>query len=170
MPFVQGFPPVASAASRVLILGSMPGTASLAAQQYYAHPRNAFWPIVGNLLGFAPDLPYRERLRALRSSGVALWDVLQCCDRDGSLDSDIAPASRRLNDFAAFFARHRRIVAVLCNGGTAHGLFVRRVLPTLGSDAEWHVHQLPSTSPAHAARSLAQKRHAWRSALLPHLA
>jgi len=166
---VQSFPPVASVGARVLILGSMPGVASLAARQYYAHPRNAFWPIVARVLGIEAGLPYGDRLQVLGKLGIALWDVLQGCERDGSLDSDIAPASRQLNDFAGFFAQHRRIAAVLCNGTTAHGLFVRHVLPTFSAPS-WIVHRLPSTSPAHAARSLAQKTAAWRRVLKARLA
>lgn len=168
MAFVQSFPPVAAPGARVLVLGSMPGTASLAAVQYYAHPRNAFWPIVAALCGFAADAPYRTRLLALRQCGVALWDVLSRCERPGSLDSDIAPATAATNDFGGFLRRHRRIEAVLCNGGTAFRLFTARVQPALA--APWSalpVRQLPSTSPAHAGMRFDDKLRAWRAALGP---
>src|SRR5262245_36271218 len=119
VPLVRSFPPIASKNARLLVLGSMPGEASLAAGQYYANPRNAFWPIAGELFGFDPRAPYRRLVASLRACGVAVWDVLACCERDGSLDSHIAPASMLTNDFAAFFARHRRVRDVCCNGGTA---------------------------------------------------
>lgn len=171
MPIVRSFPPVARADARVLILGSMPGVASLAAGRYYAHPHNAFWPIVAAVCGFAAEAPYATRLARLRAHGIALWDVLQSCERDGSLDGDIAPDSQQANDFTAFFARHRRIAAVLCNGGTAFTLFTRRVQPALG--APWRALpcvQLPSTSPANAGTSRDAKLGRWRAALAPHLA
>ena len=122
VPTVFSFPPIASAAARVLILGSMPGKRSLQASQYYAHPQNAFWPIVGSCCGFDAGLPYAERTRLIAERGIALWDVLQSCEREGSLDSDIVGASARANDFARFLARHGGIGAVLCNGGTAFPL------------------------------------------------
>jgi len=167
---VRSFAPVARRDARLLILGSMPGTASLAVGRYYAHPRNAFWPIVGSVCGFDANAPYAKRLAALQARGIALWDVLRSCERDGSLDGDIAAASVQTNDFAGFLAAHRRIAAVLCNGGTAFALFGKRVRPTLGLPfREMPCVQLPSTSPAHAGRTLAQKLAAWRLVLARHL-
>lgn len=168
MTLVHSFPPVVATAARALIVGSMPGVASLQAQRYYAHPRNAFWPIVAAVGGFAADAPYAQRLAALQQRGVALWDVLQSCERRGSLDSDIAPASQRVNDFAALFAVQPGLRAVLCNGGTAHDLFVRHVAPIAPPGLT--VVRLPSTSPAHASSSFLQKLAAWRQALTPWLA
>src|ERR1700736_657566 len=81
------FPPVVDDATRVLVLGSMPGEMSLRTQQYYAHPRNAFWCIMSELLRFDPCSDYQVRLRTLCSAGIGLWDALQACDRVGSLDS-----------------------------------------------------------------------------------
>lgn len=164
---VHSFPPLVPTHARVLIVGSMPGTASLAAGRYYAHPRNAFWPILGSLLGFAADAPYERRLAALADTGIALWDVLASCEREGSLDGAIARHGRTTNDFAALFASQSRLGTVFCNGGKAHDLFVRRVVPTLPRRPE--VVRLPSTSPAHAGRSLADKQAAWAEALLPLL-
>ena len=170
MAFVESFPPVARPDARVLVLGSMPGAASLAAGRYYAHPRNAFWPIVGDLCGVAADAPYADRLAGLTARGLALWDVLAACERAGSLDAAIDRATARPNDFVAFFAAHPRLVAVACNGGAAHELFRRRVLPTLtAAGFAPAVHGLPSTSPAHAGRSVAQKRQVWRRILGPLL-
>lgn len=170
VPTVRSFPPIAAPAAHVLVLGSMPGVRSLQAGQYYAHPQNAFWAIVAACLGFAVDLPYAERTRALAARGIALWDVLQSCDRAGSLDADIEADSARPNDFAAFLARHRRIGTVLCNGGTAFAKFTRLVVPELGArGASLRVVRLPSTSPAHTMPR-AQKLAAWRLALAAALA
>lgn len=169
MPFVRSFAPLARADARVLILGSMPGEASLAAGRYYAHPRNAFWPLLATLCGFDANAPYAERTRALQRHRIAVWDVLQSCERDGSLDSDIDAASQRVNDFAPFLAQHPDITTILCNGGTAHRLFVRLVVPSLPTERALRIGPVPSTSPAHASRSLAQKLAAWRVALAPCL-
>lgn len=169
MVCVRSFPPVVGPSARVLVLGSMPGSASLRAQRYYAHPQNAFWPIVGAVLGFDPGLDYAARLAALTARGVALWDVLLSCERDGSLDRAITPASMRTNDFAGLFAAHPGLRAVLCNGGTACRLFRRLVLPQLGAPAPTICTRLPSTSPAHAGMPRTQKLAAWRRALEPHL-
>src|SRR5689334_12191637 len=89
MTRVESFPPIVADNSKVLILGSMPGVASIKVRQYYAHPRNAFWPIMGALFGVDPLLPYPERIARVRAAGVALWDSLQACVRPGSLDSAI---------------------------------------------------------------------------------
>ncbi|MCK5942974.1 MAG: DNA-deoxyinosine glycosylase [Planctomycetes bacterium] len=170
MTSVSSFPPVARRDARVLILGSMPGVASLEAQRYYAHPRNAFWPILGELLGFDPQLSYPRRLAALRRGGVALWDVLARCVRAGSLDSDIERDSIVVNDFASFLRRHPRVGAVFCNGGAAFQLFRRHALPTLPAPlGELPVQQLPSTSPANAGMRRERKAQLWRAALGPWL-
>ncbi len=170
MPRVRSFAPIARRDARVLIVGSMPGVASLAAGRYYAHPQNAFWPIVLPLLGVAAAASYAECLRAVRANRIAVWDVLRSCERAGSGDAAIEPASARVNDFVTFFARHRRVTAVLCNGGTAHALFQRRVLPALGARARaLRVVRLPSTSPANAGTSRYQKAAAWRRVLAPLL-
>ena len=120
------FPPIASPDARILILGSMPGQASLAAGQYYAHPRNAFWPIMGALFGAGPELPYAQRLERLASAGIALRDVIGRCERAGSLDSAIAPASIEANDFAGLFAACPGIDHVFFNGTAAATLFRRQ--------------------------------------------
>lgn len=170
MPQVRSFAPVSDRSARVLILGSMPGAASLAAGQYYAHPHNAFWPILGALVGAGRELSYARRLSRLRSTGIALWDVLQSCERRGSLDAAIATASIVPNDFGAFFAAHPRIRLVACNGSTAFTCYRQHVLPALdGSCRDLPVLRLPSTSPAHAALRLPQKLERWRKALAPWL-
>lgn len=163
LPKSEGFPCVADDAARVLVLGSMPGQASLAASQYYAHPRNVFWEIMGELFDAGRDLPYGRRLARLREAGVALWDVAHRCRRPGSLDSAIDEASVEANDFAALFAACPRLHTVFFNGATAEALYRRRVLPAAGRRArELTYHRLPSTSPAHAALDFEAKLERWR--------
>lgn len=161
---VHGFPPIARRDARVLILGSMPGEASLKAGQYYGHPRNAFWPILANLLGFDHLDPYEQRVEAVRNAGIAVWDVLASCIRPGSADADIATGSIAVNDFAKFFREHPDIAAIYCNGSMADTLFRRHVCPHVPSSIVTY-DRLPSTSPAHAARSLTDKIAAWRVVL-----
>ncbi len=158
---VQSFAPIATPKARILILGSMPGAASLAAGQYYAHPRNAFWPIMGELAGAGPDKSYETRTHLLNDRGIAVWDVLQSCIRPGSLDSDIT--EEHPNDFASFFAIHRGIVVIGLNGGKAAACF--RKYAAAHCPGEVRIAQLPSTSPAHAGMSLARKIALWRAAL-----
>lgn len=165
---VASFPFIARPDARVLILGSMPGEASLQAGEYYAHPRNAFWPIMRELLGFAATASYGERIEALRRGGIALWDVLQSCRRAGSLDSDIEPGSMVVNDFPSFLAAHREIALVCFNGATAERTYLRHVAPERVRKGITHA-RLPSTSPAHAALTLADKVSAWRRTLAPHV-
>jgi hypoxanthine-DNA glycosylase len=156
----RGFPPIASRESRVLVLGSMPGLASLAAQQYYAHPRNAFWPIMGELFGATPELPYPLRVARLLDAGVAVWDVLGACVRPGSLDSDIQSEGLVVNDFGDFLDGHPQIGQVFFNGAKAEQLFQSLALPQLPVGLQ--LKRLPSTSPANAGMRLAQKIEAWR--------
>lgn len=163
MAQVTSFPPIADRSARILILGSMPGEASLAAGQYYAHPRNAFWSIMASLCGFPVSAGYRARCRALRAAGIALWDVLQQCERTGSLDAAIDPATVVANDFPALFRRCPRIERIFFNGGTAEKHYLKHVVPALDQRrARLPALRLPSTSPAHAAMSLAAKQDAWR--------
>lgn len=164
MSRVHGFAPVASPDARVLILGSMPGAASLAARQYYAHPRNAFWPIMGTLLGFDAAAPYSQRLAALQHARIALWDVLAACVRPGSLDAAIVDASIVPNDFAGFLARHPHITHLYFNGGKAADSF-RRHLQRRLSAHPLAQHRLPSTSPANASQSFERKLAQWRAVI-----
>ncbi|MBL9077411.1 MAG: DNA-deoxyinosine glycosylase [Planctomycetes bacterium] len=171
MPFVSGFPPVARRDARVLIVGSMPGERSLAAGRYYAHPANAFWPIAAAFCGVAADAAYAVRTRALRAHRIALWDVLQRCERDGSLDAAIVRQGAVPNDFGRFFARHPDVATVLCNGATAHAWFRRHGEPALAAlQRRATVVRLPSTSPAHASVRPDDKRRRWHAALAAALA
>ncbi|ADG09721.1 DNA-deoxyinosine glycosylase [Caulobacter segnis] len=151
----RGFPPVVDADARVLILGSLPGEASLAARQYYGHPRNAFWRLMEQVLD-SPlvALDYEGRLVVLKTHGVGLWDVIAEAQRPGSLDAAIrAPAA---NDLLALIQTLPALRVVAFNGGAAAKLGERLIggrIPTLA---------LPSSSPAHAARSFAEKAQAWR--------
>lgn len=157
-----GLPPVWRPDARLLVLGSFPGTVSLSAQQYYAHPRNAFWPLMAALIG-APDLPqqpYAQRLLRLQAAGIALWDAVAECEREGSLDSAIRHAQP--SSLADLVVRLPGLRAIACNGATAHREAVR-LLP----GAPWPLLKLPSTSPAHAGLSFAAKRERWLAALTP---
>jgi TDG/mug DNA glycosylase family protein len=151
-PLVYSFPPVADDRARVLILGSMPGVLSLAENQYYAHPRNLFWPIMGSLFGAGRDVAYEQRLRLLQDHRIALWDVLHSCQRDGSLDSDIQ--CEVANNFATFFNTYPQITHVFFNGGKAESSF-RKHVRDVGQGLV--MTRLPSTSPAHASLSFEEK-------------
>jgi double-stranded uracil-DNA glycosylase len=139
----------------------MPGIESLRAGQYYAHPRNAFWRIMGDLVDASPELPYSTRTRRLKSAGIALWDVLAACVREGSLDADIDTDSIIANDLPIFLARHPRITHVFFNGATAERCFRIHVQPMLETGT-LQLQRLPSTSPAHAALDYRRKLQAWR--------
>lgn len=159
-PEVRSFAPVWRADARVLVLGSMPGVASLSAAQYYAHPRNAFWIIMGELFGAGPALPYPARLARLQDAGVALWDVIASCRRPGSLDSAIAPDSVVANDLPGLIAACPALEFVFFNGAAAADAY-RRQFGTTHLRPTLKLQRLPSTSPAHAGRSLADKLAAW---------
>ncbi len=160
---VRSFPPIETPGARVLILGTMPGIVSLQQQQYYAHPQNAFWKIIGEILGCDPASAYEVRTAALSAAGIALWDVLKCCAREGSLDSDIDLDTIVPNDLPAFLASHPHIQKICFNGARAEALYLRRVRPHLAAGAEISHVRLPSTSPANAAMLLAEKVRAWRA-------
>ena len=154
------FGPSISPRCRVLILGTMPGVASLRAGQYYAYPRNQFWDFMGALFGAGRDLPYARRLARLRACGVALWDMVAECERPGSLDSDIR--HEKPNDLAGLLRDHPRIHTLVFNGQPAARLFQRH-FPALLPSVRWEV--MPSTSPAHATHTAAAKQKAWSKLL-----
>lgn len=157
-----GFPPVAGPDARLLILGSFPSEASLAAGHYYAHPRNLFWRILGEVLGEPlVELPFEQRYRIVRERGIAIWDVHSACRREGSLDSAIRDS--RPNDFSRLRELAPRIERVVFNG--RHAARFAQAFHDQGYD----VRVLPSTSPAYAAMPMAGKLAAWREALAPFI-
>lgn len=149
------FAPVMRADARVLIVGSMPGVASLDAQQYYAHPRNQFWALMYALFDTPMEHEYAQRLRFLTKNRIALWDSTKACVREGSLDSNMKDIV--LNDFSALFAACKDLRMVACNGAKAYELFLRTPQATGIS-----VCKMPSTSPANAANSFESKKQAWK--------
>lgn len=161
---VESFPPIADDRATQLILGSMPGVASLTAGQYYAHPQNAFWRIMGDLLGFAPNATYAARVAAVHRAGIAVWDVLAACERAGSLDSSIRRNSEVANDIPALLQTHPHIRQILFNGAAAEATF-RRHHALLLRRTDLVFVRLPSTSPAHASLRFEQKSAVWRAAL-----
>ena len=161
---IYSFPPIENASAERLILGSMPGKASLSAQQYYAHPRNHFWDFMSSILGVEVSLPYALRCRALVERRIALWDVLKVCTRSSSLDSDIDESSIVANDFHTFLSEHPGIKCIYFNGAKAETIYRRYVLPGLPvHQAAIQTLRLPSTSPANAAIPLAVKLDRWQA-------
>lgn len=147
MPVVRSFPPIVDSNSRILILGSMPGQESLRKQQYYAHPRNQFWKIIFTLFEEPIEESYSKRIAFLRDRGIALWDVINVCFREGSLDSSIK--EEKVNDFKAFFSQYPNIKYVYFNGVKAYETFRKKI----GFDFPGLTFKkLPSTSPANAVK------------------
>ncbi len=161
---IHSFAPIERHDATVLILGSMPGVASLDAGRYYAHPRNSFWRIMTELLQIDPSATYEQRVDALISSRIALWDVLHSCERAGSLDTSINRETQAANDFETFFRTHPDIRCVLLNGTKAWDSFHRHVAVAKIA-ATRTLTRVPSTSPANASWSYERKLEAWRNAL-----
>ncbi len=162
-PFLVGFEPIISINAKILILGSMPSTTSINLQQYYGYPRNAFWPIMNALLKGNPDQSYSGRKNWLMRNNIAVWDVLQDCQRTGSLDANINFTTAKTNDFNRLFSDHPNIKRVFFNGKLAEKLYKLQILPTLDNQYVYlKYHYLPSTSPAYAALKLEQKIEAWK--------
>jgi len=160
---LTGFDCIADEHSEILILGSMPGVASLKQQQYYAHPRNAFWKIIEALYDIPAGLDYQQRLALLKKQKIALWDVAHQCVRSGSLDSNIKADSVQVNDFNTLFLYSQKIKRVYLNGGKAAELFRKKVMSTpFAASLDLQCVQLPSTSPANARLSVDQKIAIWQ--------
>lgn len=164
---VESFPPQVANGCRLLLLGTAPSVASLARQQSYAHPHNLFWPFMGELYGAGPALPYAERIARLQALGIGIWDVLERCERPGSLDSGIVTASEVANDIPGLLRRQPGIAAIALNGTKAHQVFMRRIAPAIDADtgSRLAVLALPSTSPANASMARATKFERWRALL-----
>lgn len=163
MPVLNGFDAQVCARTRVLVLGSMPGDASLLAGQYYAHPRNRFWPLMQALCGVDAGLVYPQRVQALLAAGVGLWDVLAACQRPGSLDASIRRGSEIVVDLPGLLPHCPQLQLIACNGKAAATLYARHLsgpVQQLRPDLPWLA--LPSTSPANAAFSLSRLQQQWQ--------
>lgn len=158
---LQGLSPVVGRATRLVVLGSFPGAASLQAGRYYAHPRNQFWPLLSAIWGTdLAALPYARRLAEIKARGLGLWDVYAACRRQGSLDTAIRDAVP--NDLASLRRRAPGLEAVAHNGGESARA------AALTSALGWTVHRLPSSSPANASWSFERKHAAWRAVFVQH--
>jgi len=163
MSETRGFPPIAGPGARVLVLGSLPSVKSVEKQQYYGHPQNAFWPVMGELFGAGLEMPYADRAETLVKNQLAVWDVLAASIRPGSMDAAIDETMARPNDFSRFFREQPRIGLVCFNGKAAARLYDRLVAPALEKGSNTPEYQtLPSTSPAYASMSFAEKLERWR--------
>jgi len=159
---ITSFSAASSPDATVLILGSIPGKASLEANRYYAHPQNQFWPIIIELLELNPSSSYLARIESIKLAGIALWDVVKSCHRhNSSLDAKIDKNSIVTNDFPGFFLNHPYITHIFFNGLTAEKTFQKHVQPYICTD-RFTYHRLPSTSPAHATMAFQQKLDSWR--------
>lgn len=157
---LESFEPIETSNSRVLILGTMPGKASLEAGQYYAFNRNKFWQILAELLGFDHNLGYAAKCRKISEKGVAVWDVLGKCVRKGSLDSNIT--EEMPNDLREFIYEHKQLRAVFFNGSNAEKFFKKYIKRQDELFTEIYFETLPSTSPANASQSYLEKLERWR--------
>jgi len=150
----------------VLVLGTAPSVKSLQLQQYYAHPQNTFWWIMGQLFEFDHQLAYDQRHKLLNENGVVVWDVLQSCEREGSLDSSIQFESEVANDIPKLLRQFGGIKKIICNGGMAFKL-LKRHYPELFEQG-FEILQMPSTSPANARMSKQEKLAKWAKLKLPN--
>ena len=165
MPRVESFAPVIGTRPRILILGSMPGVKSLQEQQYYAHPRNSFWPIMGELFSINWAQSYPQKIKQVSTLPLVLWDVLNSCRRDGSLDSNIQNDQLKPNTLAQLLRDYPSIRLIVFNGATTEKLFRQLVIDELDNPNVYTLLRLPSTSPAHASKSFQQKLEAWSAIL-----
>lgn len=161
MSLLHSFEPVIGRHPRVLILGSMPGVKSLQDQQYYAHPRNAFWPIMGSVFSVQWPSDYAERVAQLKQMPIILWDVLQSCVREGSLDANIRADQLQANAIPELLQDYPSVRLIALNGNAAHNLFKRHVVGQISQPEQYILLRLPSTSPAYAGKSIEQKLAEW---------
>lgn len=152
---ISCFPPVIGSDPKVLLLGSVPGVQSLEKQQYYAHPRNSFWPIMFELLGEPFSTDYEDRVNLIRRNRIALWDCIASCERQGSLDSEIK--NEEASKILELLSDHPTIQAVYCNGQKSY----TNILKLLGKDFRLPIFALASTSPAYAGMKYEAKLQSW---------
>jgi hypoxanthine-DNA glycosylase len=164
---VESFPPQVGAGCRVLVLGTVPSLRSLELRQSYGHAQNLFWPFMGQLFDAGPEQPYAQRIARLHARGVGIWDVLERCERPGSLDSSIRPDSEIPNDIPGLLVAQPSITAIALNGAKALQVFERRIAGSIdpGRYAQLTVLALPSTSPANASIPRAAKFQRWSELL-----
>ncbi|MCK4709867.1 MAG: DNA-deoxyinosine glycosylase [Gammaproteobacteria bacterium] len=162
MPFIESFEPVIGENPKVLILGSIPGIASLQAQQYYAHPRNAFWPIMAKLFDVDWSDDYQSRIEQVKCLPVVLWDTLKACHREGSLDSAITKDRLEANDIVGLLKQVSSIRLIAFNGAASEKYFKQTVAKLLTKHELLNQIRLPSTSPAHASKNFQQKLEDWK--------
>lgn len=168
MSATHGFPPILGGRPKALILGSLPSQKSIQTNQYYGHPQNAFWRIMGDLVGAGPILSYQERTAALVSRHIAVWDVLASSERPGSMDAAIVGDTASANDFDEFLGQYSGIRLVCFNGQVAAKYFKKLVSSNTERDFTGIIFKtLPSTSPAHATMSYVEKLHSWSAAMAP---
>jgi hypoxanthine-DNA glycosylase len=163
---LTGLAPILGVKPRILLLGSMPGAASLLEQRYYAHPRNLFWPFMQQLFAIPVELEYQQRCQLLTEQGIALWDVIAQCERPGSLDSAIKKSTVICNAIPHLLEAEPQLHKICFNGAKAAEEFKRHLLPLLKHRTDLQYVQLPSSSPAHASQSKEQKLELWAKALL----
>jgi len=161
---LTSFEPISTPQASVLILGSMPSVKSLESQQYYGHPRNAFWKIMQSITAVPFNASDQARCDGIKSNGIAVWDVIAQCKRQGSLDADIVAGTIQPNSILTFLTNHPKIKLIGLNGGTAFKLFKKYFL----TDIPKHIHvmQLPSTSPAYTLPFQKKLDH-WLTHLIP---
>lgn len=164
---VVGLKPNLAKDVNVIVLGSMPGLMSIAEGEYYAHPRNRFWRVMDKVVGVDASEPYAQRVRALLKVGIGLWDVIESCERHGSLDGAIVRGSEVPNNLARLVQRHSGIRAFAFNGGKAFTVFRRLVVPALGTDSIEYL-ALPSTSPANTSYNMRRLVKEWHC-MAPYL-
>ena len=159
MQKISSFPPIIDKESKILILGSIPGVKSLEMQQYYAHPQNKFWKIIFELFNEKSTTDYDERIKILEKYHVALWDVIDNCEREGSLDSGIR--NEEANKIGELLHNYPNIKAIFCKGQKSH----KNLLKILPKDFHLPIIVLPSTMPAHASLKYEEKLKSWKIVL-----
>ena len=159
MQKISSFPPIINKESKILILGSIPGIKSLEMQQYYAHPQNKFWKIICEIFDEEFTTDYTKRIKILEKHNIALWDVIDTCERKGSLDSEIR--NEEANKIVELLHNHPNIKAIFCNGQKSY----KNLQKILSKDFHLPVIALPSTSPAHASLRYEEKLKSWKIVL-----